>query len=82
MDDLLSALQLEESEFIEKCHEVNILELTVAEFLHRMKTPYYNAQTPIPERIKSLPRKTPVKFVPLCAMLSQMLDIDVENMDY
>lgn len=81
MDDLLETLQMEESEFIEKCHEVNILELSVAEFLHRMKAPYYNLQVSVPEKIKCLPRKRAIKFVPLCQMLSQMLDIVTENMN-
>lgn len=81
MDDLLEVLQMKEEEFIEKCTDVNILELTVAEFLHRMKAPHFNLQVSVPERIKSLPRKRAIKFIPLCSMLSQMLDIVMENLD-
>ena len=81
MDDLLKALNMEEKELIEECNEVNILELTVAEFLHRMKLPHYNFQVTVPERIKSMPRKRAIKFVPLCQMVSRMLDIVTENLD-
>ena len=81
MDDLLTTLNMGEKEFIGECHEVNILELTVAEFLHRMKLPHYNVQISVPERIKSMPRKRAIKFVPLCHSLSQMLDIVTENLD-
>jgi hypothetical protein len=81
MEDLLEMLGMDEEEFIEECHEVNILELTVAEFLHRMKASHYNLQVSVPERFKSLPRKQPIKFVPLCRMLAKMLDVVTENMD-
>ena len=81
MDDLLDTLVLTEDEFIQDCHEVNILELTVAEFLHRMKVSTYNIQVPVPEKIVNLPRKTAIKFVPLCRMLAKMLDIMTENVD-
>jgi hypothetical protein len=81
MDDLLEMLSLTEDGFISECHDVNILELTVAEFLHRMKVSPYNLQASVPERIKALPKKQAIKFVPLCRMLSHMLDILTENMD-
>ena len=81
MDDLLCELQLTENELLEKCNKVNVLELTVAEFLHRMKAPHYNKQVSIQENIKSLPRKAPIKFVPLCQAITQMLDIVIEDMD-
>lgn len=81
MEDLLQILEIKESEFIEKCIDVNILELTVGEFLHRMKAPHFNLQVSVPERIKNLPRKRAIKFVPLCRMLSEMLDIVTENLD-
>ena len=81
MDDLLEALQMKESDFIKECDEVNILELTVAEFLHRIKTSHFNLQVPVPDKIKGLPRNKAVKFVPLCQKLSEMLDIEAENMD-
>ena len=81
MDDLLQELQLTESTFVELCGEVNILELTVAEFVHRMKAPYFNKQFAVPEKVKTLSKKTPIKFIPLCQKVSQMLDIVTENMD-
>ena len=81
MEDLLEALEVTEEEFISECHDVNILELTVAEFLHRMKISTYNLQVLVPERLKDLPRKQPIKFVPLCRMLCHMLDITTENID-
>ena len=81
MDDLLKTLGLTEEEFIAECHDVNILELTVAEFLHRMKISPYNLQVSVPEKIKALPKKQAIKFVPLCRMLASMLDVLSENMD-
>ena len=81
MDDLLEALHMKERELINECDEVNILELTVAEFIHRMKAPHFNLQFSVPDRVKSLPRNKAIKFVPLCQKLSHMLDIVTENMD-
>ena len=81
MDNLLCELGMTETAFGEICHEVNILEMTAVEFLHRMKEPYFNKQVSVPEKIKSLSKKTPIKFIPLCQKVAQMLDISVENMD-
>lgn len=81
MDDLLEALGMTEDQFMSECRDVNILELTVTEFLHRMKVSPYNLQVSVPDKVKALPKKKAIKFVPLCCMLSRMLDILTENMD-
>ena len=81
MDDLLETLCVTEDEFISKCCNVNILELNIAEFLHRMKVSPYNLQVPVPERLRGLPKKKAIKFVPLCQMLCNLLDIVTENID-
>lgn len=80
MDDLLETLEAEEDELVKDCH-VNILELSVAEFAHRMKDKQHNLQVSVPDRIKTLPHKQPIKFFPLCHRLSEMLDIMTENLD-
>ena len=72
---------MKESDFIKECDDVNILELTVAEFIHRLKVPHFNLQFSVPDRVKCLPRNRAVKFIPLCQKLSHMLDIVTENMD-
>ena len=80
LDDLLEALDAEEDELVEEC-QVNILELSVAEFVHRMKDRQYNLQSSVPDRIRALPHKQLIKFFPLCQRLSEMLDIVTENLD-
>ena len=81
LDDVLEELDMNESELYEHCPDIGTLELTIAEFLKRMKHPYYNKQLLVPENLQSCPKTAKIKFIPLCNKLRSLLDIEINNLD-
>lgn len=78
LEDLLEELSATESEFLKLCPDVGMLELTVGEFQRRVK---HQCFVSVPERMKSLPKSSKIRFVPLCSRLRELLEIFEENLD-
>ena len=58
-----------------------MLELTLAEFQRQMEAPYFNLTVSVPERMRTLPKNTTIKFLPLCNQLRMLLGIEIMNLD-
>jgi len=81
LEDVLEALSLTEAQFREQCPDVCFHKPTVSDVLKQLKHTYYNKQVTVSQRIKTLPRNSRLKFVPVCSQLRELLDIDVANLD-
>ena len=80
LSDVLSTLNLTESELRKKCKNIKAIEFSVADLKMHCKNSY-NFGDYLPPSLKRLANNAKVKLIPVCAQIQSLLGIDIENMD-